>query len=1148
MNFREAASEKGIGGDLGQFMPNSQNDDLNIDSQINAIERNNIQTLGGIKTNNSLTQQNIRLQKEISQSLKTLNSFLEQSRSSFKSYGNMSSYGRPTPPKGPSAGASPNVSSSTLASDSASSLNTSLSAINKYMKSMTSASPTYTQTSGIGYGGSQLFHQPTATGGDIGGMFGSMLKKPIFAGLAAAALAANAAGASRATLSNTKNAHTSTNGLIPKAGPAGQALDAAVNVLQQFSPSNVSENSDSSVSSGSADFTSNVLKEIQERFGSSGDMPITQTPQSPSQTSLTTPAAQNIEQLAKNLGLPTGYNWPPGLLTEASSDPTLQFVLQNSGEAVIKSFINRYNTEHPNQPTSSQAPPTTPAAQTTNTIQPNQMPAEIRDPFKRDRFREELKDPKVLKRLQALTLSEVGYKDKETQMGLIETLMNRVNAHPGTYSSLMDAMGSGNSSYYAPFHSGGKFNQNYNKLMGDPALQAQMDKIVEQVLAGSNYSNFGTQNSSGSVAASAARSQTITGTGKVYNSKETWSRKDRSEYSNIHGAGIVREEQAWLEKTKKAYAAYQKWIAENGEVSSTITSPTQQSQQIPSTKKTQPVLSLFEQTKKTGVTETSQKVVGTKFYPYGKPGGAQLNVDKFGRITPITGALSYITPKGNVQGITSGAFDIRRTATGGTRKHYGVDMYAIDPVTNRLLIGQNAPIFAPVNGKIIQASSSVSPKAGKVIKIKGKDGIVYRFLHTGGPIINPNTGKPYKVGDDVTQGDQISTVTGSGTYFGRAAQKRYGEYLDAFERSFGKEKLTTEKKQEIYQRALDDTVKFLDENGWGEITAPHLHFETKEYGGGLLDPASVFDFIKDLERGYTKAKSTLFSAFQAEDMVDMKLQEPAVATTGKGSPNFAMVVQIAPGTGKRAKTQEQIEELIQTNIKKSGKDFTKVFILPHFSEKEAKMYINAAKAKGVDFVVLGREGHKMSKDFMEFLESNDVKKENIVTFKAEGLNNKGQRDTTHMGLRGQGYAQGSVVEPSRVFQELIDKGIIPEGAKKIIAQGASVAGQLRDAAKALGFEIVEGKGSKGLVENPSVSAIIKILNEKYENGEISENTHKELVSVTLGKPLELPSKIEEEPLEQINYELFNPPDISGTDGLVEEPEKQPEEQQSTDNS
>jgi len=30
--------------------------------------------------------------------------------------------------------------------------------------------------------------------------------------------------------------------------------------------------------------------------------------------------------------------------------------------------------------------------------------------------------------------------------------------------------------------------------------------------------------------------------------------------------------------------------------------------------------------------------------------------------------------------------------------------------------------------------------------------------------------------------------------------------------------------------------------------------------------------------------------------------------------------------------------------------------------------------------------------------------------------------------------------------------------------------------------------------------------------------------------------------------LFNPPDISGTDGLVEEPEKQPEEQQSTDNS
>jgi hypothetical protein len=81
----------------------------------------------------------------------------------------------------------------------------------------------------------------------------------------------------------------------------------------------------------------------------------------------------------------------------------------------------------------------------------------------------------------------------------------------------------------------------------------KLDAAHDEVLAGSNYSDFGTQNASAGVARSARRTQTVTA---KTTTGETISRKDLSKYVSKHGYGTIVATKRWLDRTK---AAMRKW-------------------------------------------------------------------------------------------------------------------------------------------------------------------------------------------------------------------------------------------------------------------------------------------------------------------------------------------------------------------------------------------------------------------------------------------------------------------------------------------------------------------------------------------------------------------------------------------------------------
>ena len=94
----------------------------------------------------------------------------------------------------------------------------------------------------------------------------------------------------------------------------------------------------------------------------------------------------------------------------------------------------------------------------------------------------------------------------------------------------------------------------------------KLDAAHDEVLAGSNYSDFGTQNASAGVARSARRTQTVTA---KTTTGETISRKDLSKYGSKHGYGTIVATKRWLSRTK---AAMRKWeqskdykVASNGD-------------------------------------------------------------------------------------------------------------------------------------------------------------------------------------------------------------------------------------------------------------------------------------------------------------------------------------------------------------------------------------------------------------------------------------------------------------------------------------------------------------------------------------------------------------------------------------------------------
>lgn len=165
------------------------------------------------------------------------------------------------------------------------------------------------------------------------------------------------------------------------------------------------------------------------------------------------------------------------------------------------------------------------------------------DPFGRGRHAIELSNPSVKEHMLALTLAEVGNNNPAEQRALMESILNRTNAQKK--NSVMDTMGA---NYYQPMQNGGAaYYAALSRLRKDPELRKNLEQRFEEVMKGSNDSNFGTHNSSAGVAANARKSQTISA-----EFRETFSRKDNINYKYLHGARTVNNEAAWYAATKKA--------------------------------------------------------------------------------------------------------------------------------------------------------------------------------------------------------------------------------------------------------------------------------------------------------------------------------------------------------------------------------------------------------------------------------------------------------------------------------------------------------------------------------------------------------------------------------------------------------------------
>ena len=140
----------------------------------------------------------------------------------------------------------------------------------------------------------------------------------------------------------------------------------------------------------------------------------------------------------------------------------------------------------------------------------------------------------------------------EGRKALLETLYNRANAHGVT--DIQKALGNRDKAtgYYEPFWNG-SFERNRREIAANPAMQEQLRKEIDEVHAGSNFSNLGTQNISASKVEEAKATQTVTA---HYPGGDFFSRKDMSEYDTAHGGphgvAYTRQEQEWAKSTQAA--------------------------------------------------------------------------------------------------------------------------------------------------------------------------------------------------------------------------------------------------------------------------------------------------------------------------------------------------------------------------------------------------------------------------------------------------------------------------------------------------------------------------------------------------------------------------------------------------------------------
>lgn len=178
-------------------------------------------------------------------------------------------------------------------------------------------------------------------------------------------------------------------------------------------------------------------------------------------------------------------------------------------------------------------------------------------------------------------------------------------------------------------------------------------------------------------------------------------------------------------------------------------------------------------------------------------------VNELGYSVPVTGKMLH-----EGHGATS------EFGYGRGRLHAGVDIYSTNPETGELRVGSNAPVTAPSEGKVTMIMRDRG-KAGNYIEIQDKNGYRHRFLHTAkDPAINPSTGEAWKVGDTVSQGQTVTHITGSGTKFDQKVSELGGN--------------------------INAAVQYFDQNGWGSVNKPHLHYEVRDNSGRLMNPEVIF--------------------------------------------------------------------------------------------------------------------------------------------------------------------------------------------------------------------------------------------------------------------------------------------------------------------